>query len=146
MDSPNIDKDLTKSMLSFAGGILAFCASVIGVVNNRLQKAKTKEQKKKVIENTIVNLGFGLCIAGIIFLLPLDMTRTGFWLIAVGLALELYVYGKSPNPATRREVIVLSLLAFTAACAFSIYWFSRLIHVIERLTEVVEELSKKVNH
>ena len=53
-------------MLTFVGGVLSFCAVVIGIINTKLKKARTTAAKERVISQVFGVASVGFPFMGIV--------------------------------------------------------------------------------
>ncbi len=112
---------MIQSVIKFTGGLLSFAAVVWMVTSNKLQKARSKSDPRRIL-GTFSGIACGiLFITGCICFYLAPQSDLGFLLIGVGYGAMMLSYLTIPDPATREEtaqVIIASMLVSTLTFIF----------------------------
>ena len=125
-------------MMVLASGILSFSAVVIGIINARLQKAKTAASREKVISITFSIGATAFPLVGFILWFGFDAERAALWFFVFGTILVSIDYLWSNLPSTRGQTFILLLSWFATVSLFFLYWLGRIIGIIERIVDAIK--------
>jgi energy-converting hydrogenase Eha subunit G len=104
---------MIESVMKFTGGLLSFAAIVWILTSNKLQKARSKSDPRRIL-GILAGIACGLLfITGFICFYLAPQSNLGFLLIGVGYGAMMLSYIAVPGPATREDtaqVIIASIL------------------------------------
>jgi hypothetical protein len=139
MRNTNPDAETIRSVLTFLGGALAFSAVVIGIINAKLQKAKTAAAKERVISRTFGIAGACSPMIGIILCWGFGIETALVWFFCLGTVFVSLGYLYTAGPPRRVETLVLVVSWCGAALMITLHLISLGLGFIERIFDVLRK-------
>jgi len=120
-------------MLTFVGGVLSFCAVVIGIVNTKLKKARTTAAKERVISEVFGVASAGFPFMGIVLCWGFGITTALVWCFCLGTVFVSLGYLRTTGATRRGETLVL-VASWCGAIAMLIFDLLRgMLEIINKL-------------
>jgi CDP-diglyceride synthetase len=139
------DSENAKALMTLIGGALGFAAVALSIINAYLQKAKTEQDRIKVIM-TILNIsGMVLAVAGAIVVMVFGVVKAPIFLFSASCLLSIIVYMASPDKPSRADTITIILLICNVISYINAYMIGRILGLIEGNTSLIGKLTDILN-
>jgi hypothetical protein len=139
MQNTSPDAETIRSVLTFLGGALAFSAVVIGIINAKLQKAKTAAAKERVISRTFGIAGACCPIIGIVLYWGFGIETALVWFLCLSTVFVSLGYLYTAGAPRRAETLVLVVSWCGAALIITLHLISLGLGLIERIVGVLHK-------
>jgi hypothetical protein len=107
MGNTSPDPQTIGPTLTLVGGVLSFSAVVIGIINAKLQKAKSAAAKERVISEAFGVASAGFPLLGIVLTWGLEQRTAGLCSWCLGTVFVSLGYLRTTAPPRRAETLVL---------------------------------------
>jgi hypothetical protein len=130
----NDNAESARAMMDLAGGILVFAATVIGIVNDRLQRANSAKAKERVVSATFSIIETAFPFGGLLVSSVWGAQRLSVFLFVLGAVVVSLDYLRTTTPPSRLETFRLAVFLTAAAWFANQYLLGRVLGIIEQMT------------
>lgn len=141
MDSANTDKETIRAAMMFTSAVIVFVSTMAGIINSKLEKAKSVAQKERIISIAINLANVGCVILGSIVMIGFDSFDLGACIFLGPAFINIYRFLAAKTTPSRSDILALCT---SVAAIFFIIAGSLIMHLTRVIGHIVDVIGKMV--